>query len=135
MLQKFVEGVTGMPMQEKNTEELLKSLGKMPDEDFRKFMSEIDPDVQRQITFQLAKEEPKYLTLFTNDAYVNMLKFLQKPDMIKPMIMLNHDSLTKMIEELPKELMSVCMSQISPRELAKFLQKGNMIVIEKAWLM
>ena len=40
-----------------------------------------------------------------------------------------------MITELPRDLMSIVAAQIDTREFAKFLQKGNMKVIEEAWLM
>ena len=34
---------------------------------------------------------PKYLTLFENETYCNMLNTLLKPEMVKPMIMLNKE--------------------------------------------
>ncbi len=94
----------------------------------------IDPDVQRQLTFQLTKQKPKYLTLFENETYVNMLNTLMKPDMIKPMIMLNKETLVGMVSELPSDLMSIVAAQVDPKEFAKFLQDGHMDLIEDAWM-
>lgn len=134
VMQKFIEGVTGKPQEETNQADFFRTLDNMPDDQFKKFMSMIDPDVQRQVTFQLTKQKPEYLTLFENSTYVNMLSTMLKPDMIKPMIMLNKDTMVEMISELPKDLMSIVASQIDTRELAKFLQKGHMDLIEDAWM-
>ena len=37
-----------------------------------------------------------------------------------------------MISELPSDLMSIVGAQIDPKDLAKFLQKGHMDLIEDA---
>lgn len=132
VLQKFIEGVTGRPMVETGSNNFIKSIENLPEKDFKKFMSQIDPDVQRQLTFQLTKQEPKYLTLFKHESYLEMLNKLMKPEMIKPMIMLNKESLVNIVMELPPELMSVVASQIDPKEFAKFLQDGHMDLIEDA---
>lgn len=134
MFQKFIESTTGMPFQEVNVSEFIMDLRALPDDKFKKFMSQIDPDVQRQLSYQLAKEHPDVLTLFENKTYVNMLNTMLKPEMIKPMIMLNHETLVKMTTELPKELMAVVASQIDPVDFAIYLQDGHMDLIEDAWM-
>ena len=58
---KFVEGVTGRPSEETNPLDLIKSIENLPIDKYRDFMSAIDPDVQRQLTFQLTKQKPEYL--------------------------------------------------------------------------
>ena len=132
VMQKFVEGVTGMPYDQTNPADLINSIDNLPEDKYRKFMASIDPDVQRQLTFQLTKQKPEYLTLFKNEAYVGMLSQLMKPDMVKPMIMLNKESLVTMISELPPDLMSVVAAQIDPKDLARFIQDGHMDLIEEA---
>ena len=134
VLQKFIEGVTGMPMEETGSNNFIQSLNQFNDDDFKKFMSQIDPDVQRQLTFQLTKQNPKYLTFFENQTYVNMMSTMLKPDMIKPMIMLNKETLVNMISELPADLMSIVAAQVETNDFAKFLQKGHMDLIEDAWM-
>ena len=132
VMKKFVEGVTGLPSEQTNPMDLINKISQMPIDKYRKFMASIDPDVQRQLTYQLTNDQPKYLTLFNNESYVNMLATLMKPDMVKPMIMLQKDTLVDMLTELTPELMSVVASQVDPNELAKFLQKGHMDLIEDA---
>lgn len=134
VMQKFIEGVTGKPMEETGSNNFIRSLEAFNDDDFKKFMSQIDPDVQRQLTFQLTKEKPEYLTLFSNETYVNMLNTLLKPEMVKPMIMLNKDTLVNMLTELPSDLMAIVTAQVDTKDFAKFLQDGHMDLIEKAWM-
>ena len=134
VMQKFIEGVSGMPSEQTNPSELFASIDALPMDQYRKFMASIDPDVQRQLTFQLTKTNPDYLTLFPHQTYCNMLNTLMKPEMVKPMIMLNKESLVNMITELPSDLMSIVAAQIDTHELAKFLQDGHMDLIEEAWM-
>ena len=134
VLQKFIEGVTGQPTSETGTSDFIANLDHLQDDQFKKFMSIVDPDVQRQLTFQLTKQNPEYLTLFSNETYVNMLSQLMKPEMVKPMVMLNKETLINMLYYLPGELMAVVGSQIDTKDLAKFLQKGHMDLLEDAWM-
>ena len=132
VMQQFVEGVTGMPYEQTNPADLIKSIENLPDDKYRKFMASIDSTVQRHLTFQITKQKPEYLTLFSNKAYVDMLSQLMKPEMVKPMIMLNKESLVTMISELPPDLLSVVAAQIDPEDLARFIQDGHMDLIEEA---
>ena len=129
---KFVEGVTGRPSEETNPLDLIKSIENLPIDKYRDFMSAIDPDVQRQLTFQLTKQKPEYLQLFESDTYVNMLSTLMKPDMVKPMIALEKDSLVTMITELPEDLMSIVGAQIDTKVFAEFLLDGHTDLLEEA---
>lgn len=132
VMKKFVEGVTGQPSENTNSADLIKNIESMPIDKYRKFMANIDPDVQRQLTFQLTKTQPKYLLLFSNETYVNMMSTLLKPEMVKPMVMLEKESLVNMISLLPSDLMSIVAAQIDTKEFAKFLQDGHMDLIEKS---
>lgn len=132
VMQNFIEGITGMPYEQTNPAEIIKSIENLPTDKYKKFMASIDPDVQRQLTFQLTKQNPDYLTLFENETYIKMLNTMMKPEMIKPMIMLNKESLVNMIGELPEDLMSIVAAQVDSKDLAKLLQKGNMDLIEQA---
>ena len=135
VMQKFIESVTGKPSYETSTAEFIRNIESMPTDQYRKFMATIDPDVQRQLTFQLIKVKPEYMNLFENEAYVNMLSTLMKPDMVKPMVMLNQETLVTMIQELPPELMSIVAAQVDTEKFAKFLLDGkNKELLERALL-
>jgi len=131
VMQKFLEGVTGKPAEQTNPTDIFANLEKLSDEKFAKFMSAINPDVQRQLAFQLTKVQPEYFTLFNPMSYLNMLNTLDKPEMVKPMIMLDKESMIGMISELPPEFMSIVAAQIDTRDFAEYLQDGNMDLIEK----
>lgn len=134
MMQKFVESVTGQPYGETDPMELINSISQLPDDKFGKFMACIDPDVQRQLVFQLTQKDPNYLTLFSNETYVNMLSTLMKQDMVAPMVMLSQESLIEMNSLLPKDLLSIVAAQIDTKEFAKFLQDGHMDILESAMM-
>ena len=130
IMKQFVAGVTGKPSEQTNPDDIFRMLENLPDDKYRKFMASIDPNIQRHLTFGLTKTKPEYLTLFNHTSYAEMLNKLMKPEMVKPMIMLNKDSMVSMISELPAEFMAIVASQIDTRDFAKFLQDGHMDLIE-----
>ncbi len=132
VMKKFVEGVTGRPSEETNPLELIKSIEQLPIDQYRDFMSAIDPDVQRQLTFQLTKQKPEYLQLFENETYVNMLSTLMKAEMVKPMVFLEKDTLMEMVSILPDDLLSIVAAQVDTRAFAEFLLEGHLDVLEQA---
>ena len=134
VMQKFVEGITGRPFEESNPMELIGTIAQIPDDQFGKFMACIDPEVQKNLVYQLTQENPKYFTLLPNITYVNMLATLPKQEMVKPMVMLNKDSLMKMNSLLPPDLLSIVLCQIDTMDFAKFLQDGHMDMLEKAMM-
>ena len=132
VMQKFVEGVTGQPSDEVNYEEFVKSIESLPTDKFRDFMSVIDPDVQRQLTFQLTKQKPEYLQLFSNKTYVDMMSTMMKGDMVKPMINLKKETMIEMISILPEDLLSIVASQIDTKQFADFLLDDHLDLLENA---
>ncbi len=132
VMKKFVEGVTGKPSDETNPLELIKSIELLPTDQYRDFMSSIDPDVQRQLTFQLTKQKPEYLQLFENETYVRMLSTLMKNEMVKPMIYLEKETMIEMVSILPDDLLSTVASQVDTRDFAEFLLDGHLDVLEQA---
>ncbi len=132
VMQKFVEGVTGQPSDETNPLDLIKSIEELPIDKYRDFMSSIDPDVQRQLTFQLTKQKPEYLELFENETYVNMLSTLMKTEMVKPMVFLEKDTLMEMVSILPDDLLSIVAAQVDTKKFAEFLLEDHLDVLEQA---
>ena len=119
VMMKFVEGVTGQPSDETNPMDLINSIEQMPLDQYRDFMSAIDPDVQRQLTFQLTKQKPEYLQLFENKTYVDMLSTLMKQDMVKPMVFLEKETLIDMVSILPPDLLSIVTAQVDSKDFAE----------------
>ena len=134
VMQKFIEGVTGQPSDKTNPMDLIKSIEALPEDKFRDFMSVIDPDVQRQLTFQLTKNKPEYLQLFNPYTYINMLSTLMKQDMVKPMVALQKETLIGMNSLLPDDLMAIVCAQVDTKEFAKFLLDGHLEILKEAMM-
>jgi len=132
VMKQFVEGVTGQPESKTNPMDLINQISSLPDDKYRKFMASIDPDVQRQLTFQLTKKKPEYLQLFQNEAYINMFSKMMKQDMIKPMIALEKETLCRMMVDLPDDLMAIVCAQVDTKRFAQFLLDGHHDVLDKA---
>ncbi len=132
VMEKFVEGVTGQAFEKTNPLELIKSIEALPTDKYREFMSAIDPDVQRQLTFQLAKQKPEYMELFKNETYVNMLSTMMKTDMVKPMVYLEKESILEMVSFLPSDLLSIVAAQVDTKDFAEFLLDGHTDILEQA---
>lgn len=131
-MQKFIEGVTGRPAEETNADDFIHQIDSLPTDQYRDFMSSIDPEIQRQLTFRLVKNKPEYLQLFENQTYLDMLGGLMKQEMVKPMIALEKDSLLRMMIFLPDDLMSVVGSQVDTRRFAEFILDGHHDVLDKS---
>ena len=132
VMQKFIEGVTGMPSDKTNRDDFIKSIEQLPIDKYRDFMSSIDADVQKQITFQLTKNKPEYLQLINPQAYIDMLGTMMKQDMVKPMIALSKDSLIGMNSILPPDLLSIVGAQVDTKQFAEFLIDGHLDILKEA---
>ena len=136
MMMKFMEGITGQPYGKiEDPQGILNNITGLPEDKFRDFMSQIDPEVQRQLVFQITKKDQKYFQLFDNYMYIDMLNTLMKNDMVPSMIALEKETLVNMVSILPDDLMSTVAAQVDTKEFAKFLIEGHMEFLEKAWMM
>ena len=137
VMQKFIEGLTGMAYGKvEDPEGIIKDIINLPEDKFRNFMSQIDPDVQRQLVFQITKKDEKYLQIFSNEMYVEMLdNQLMKNEIVPSMIMLKKESLVNMITVLPEDLMSVVASQIDTEKFVNYLMQGHLDLLKDAWMM
>lgn len=132
----FIEGLTGKPYDKvDNPQGIIDGIIALPEDKFRDFVSFIDPDIQRQLVFQITKKDDKYLQLFDNQMYVDMLSTLMKNDMVPSMIALEKESLVDMISILPEDLMSIVASQVDTQEFARFLIEGHLDLLENAWML
>ena len=132
----FIEGLTGQAYDKvEDPQGIIDGIIALPEDKFRDFMSQIDPDVQRQLVYQITKKDDKYLQLFQNNMYVDMLGSLMKNDMIPSMIALEKETLVDMVSVLPDDLLSIVASQVDTQDFAKFLMEGHKEFLEKALMM
>ena len=136
VMRGFIEGLTGQAFDKvEDPQGIIDGIIALPEDKFRDFMSQIDPDVQRQLVFQITKKNDEYLQLFDNNMYVDMLSKLMKNDMVPSMIALEKETLVDMVSELPEDLMSIVASQVDTMDFAKYLIEGHKEFLEKAWMM
>ena len=136
VMRSFIEGITGQAYDKvQDPQGILNGIIGLPEDKFKDFMSQIDPDVQRQLVYQITKKDQKYLQIFKNEMYVTMLdNQLMKNELIPSMIMLEKESLVNMITVLPDDLMSVVASQIDTNMFVKYLMDGHLDLLKDAWM-
>jgi hypothetical protein len=135
VMQRFIEGITGQPYDKvDNPDAMIEGIIALPEDKFKDFISSIDPEVQRQLVFQITQKDQKYLQLFDNQMYVDMLGTLMKNDMIPSMVALEKESLINMITVLPDDLMSIVAAQVDTKEFAKFLMDDHLDFLKQAMM-
>ena len=97
LMQQLMESLTGQPSFQVNSTDVINQITSLGDRDYEAVMASIDPFILRQIIFSMSSDEPKYLQLFDNEVYIEMLSTLMKPDIIKPMEVLEKETLMDMI--------------------------------------
>jgi len=121
ILIQMVEGVTGQPSVDVDVKELIKQIADLPDKKYKDFMENMDPNVLRQLFFQMGREERKYLNLVPNEAYTGILSNLQKPDLVKSCVALDLETLIKMIKRLPDDLITIVATQTDTTKMADLM--------------
>ena len=134
-LSTLIESITGQPMSKvKDPDGVIKDLSSLKDDDFKNIMSQMDPELQRHIIYLIAKKDDKYLQIFENKTYVDILNDNKmKEEIIPAMENLEPDTLVDMIAQLPEDLMSIVASQIEQGDLMKFV-KDDLSVLIKAFV-
>ena len=135
--QKFIEGVTGQAYGNVDDPQgIMDGITSLPEDKFREFMAGVDPDIQRQLVFQITNKDDKYYQIFDNNMYVDMLSTLMKNDMIPSMIQLEKETLINMVSVLPEDLLSTVAAQVDTKKFAEFMiDGGHLDFLEKAWMM
>lgn len=113
-------GLDGQRSFDKNA--LLNQLVSLPDDQFKKALVNMPEEAKRAFMFGMAKENPKIYEMFDSKAYADIIGFKKnKGEMIKSAVVIKPEELVKMIAKLPKELMSVVLTQIDPKKFADVL--------------
>ena len=131
LMQQLMESLTGQPSFQVNSTDIINQITSLGDQDYEAIMASIDPNILRQIIFTMSEQDPKYLELFDNEVYTEMLKGLMKPDIIKPMIVLEKESLMEMMMEMDESYLSIVMVQVDTQMFAEYLMKDCQSLLEK----
>ena len=131
LMQQLMESLTGQPSFQVNSTDVINQITSLGDRDYQAVMASIDPFILRQIIFSMSSDEPKYLQLFDNEVYVEMLSTLMKPDIIKPMEVLEKETLMDMISQLDENYLSIVMVQVDTNLFAEYLMKDCQPLLEE----
>lgn len=102
---------------------LFSQIASLPDDKFKEAMLGIPTQNKRSFLLKMSQEEPKIFQMFDAEAYTKMVgQRKQKEDMVKSAIVLEQDSLVKMISQLPKDLTAAVLTQIDTGKFADVLQ-------------
>ncbi len=131
LMQQLMESLTGQPSFQVNSTEVINQITSLGDRDYEAVMASIDPFILKQIIFSMSKDDPEYLQLFDNEVYIKMLSTLMKPDIIKPMEVLEKETLMEMLSQLDENYLSIVMVQVDTQLFAEYLMKDCQPLLEQ----
>ena len=131
LMQQLMESITGEPSFKVNSTDVINQITSMGEQDYEAVMASIDPLILRQIIFSMSEQNPEYLELFDNSVYCDMLKNLMKPDIIKPMEVLEKETLMEMLQEMDESYLNIVMVQVDTQMFAEYLLKDCESLLEK----
>lgn len=121
LLAQMLEAATGQPVQSMDPQDLIKQIGSLPPQKYKEALISLPSEQKRQFILGITKEEPKLFELFDAEGYAKVAAKKDKPDLIKAAQVIEPEELVKMLKELPKDLISIVMTQIDPKVFADIL--------------
>lgn len=119
---QMLENVTGKPVQDTNTVNMLDQLDDMNPLDFKNALLSMQPIAKQELTLGLTKENTDLYQLVDPHAYTNMINtYKQQPEVVKAMNVLEPEEKIKMLKELPNDLLGTVITQIDARDFADLL--------------
>ena len=144
VLAQMLEATTGQPVANANqgldgkdnsgldARALFSQIANLKDDKFKEALINIPPENKRQLVLSITKENPKLYELFSAESYTKMMETQkEKPDIIKAAMVLKPETLVKMIEELPRDLTAIVMTQIDPEKLAEVFIKDYKDILKQ----
>lgn len=106
-----------------NKSALLEQISSLPDDKFQEAILSMPKQAKRDFVLKLAKENPKLYLAVDSQAYTKMINDRKdKGDIVKASSVIDHENLVKMVAKLPKDLVSVVLTQIDTKKFADKLQ-------------
>lgn len=104
---------------------LVKEIINLPDSKFQEAMLSIPPQNKREFVLKLTKENPKLYLAVDSYAYTDIIRDRkEKADIIRSANVIDTKHLCKMLDNLPKDLMSIVLTQIDTKKFADVLLKS-----------
>lgn len=120
-IQQILESVTGEEAQG-NSADLVRQIGQLGDLEYRTAIMNLQPTQKQELTLSLTSREPKLYQKFDTDAYTHIIgREREKDELIKSMAVIKPEYLQRMINQLPKDLLSIVTTQIDTEKFADSL--------------
>lgn len=104
---------------------LYNQLTVLPDDKFQEAMLSIPPQTKRDFVLKLTKENPKLYQSINPQALLGVIdEKKDKQDIIRYANVIKTDNLVKMVQQLPKELTAVVLTQLDTNIFANKLLSG-----------
>lgn len=123
---QMIESVTGEEVENTDMISMIKTLEGMGPLDFKDALLNLQSSPKQQLVLSLSQEHPEYLQLFDAHSYANMMStYKDKSEVVSAMSVLEQENITKMIEELPEDLLAIVITQMDKDKFAEILMKEN----------
>ncbi len=120
-LQQILESVTGEEANG-NQEALVKQISQLGDLDYKNAIKNLHETQKRELTFAITSTDKKFYENFDASAYTKIMsREREKDDIIKSMGVIKPEYLQKMVQNLPKDLLSIVITQIDTEKFADVL--------------
>ncbi len=125
-LSQMIESVTGEEVDAADHIDMIKQLEGFNPLEFKDAMLSLQSTPKQQLVLSLSKEHPEYLELFDAHAYTNMMNtYKDKSEVVTAMSVLEQETITQMVKELPEDLLSIVIAQMDKDKFAEILMKEN----------
>lgn len=119
---QVLEQVTGEAVKDMDSIDLSKKFGELNPLEYKDALRAFQPTQKQQLVLSLGKEHTEWFQLFDPSAYTNIFRReKQKPEIIKAMGVIEPEHIQKMVKELPKDLLSIVITQIDTEKFAEIL--------------
>lgn len=113
-------GLDGQPQFDKAV--LFNQLSSLQDDKFQDAMLSMPQQAKRNYLLLLCNENPKLYSAVDSQAYINIINNRkEKDDIVKSANVLDQKQLVKMVEQLPKDLTAVVLTQVDTKKFADVL--------------
>lgn len=132
-LYQMLESVTGEEIApDTSSSELLQKISKLNDGDFKNGLRNLKVPAKQDLTILMIRENQRLMEKFDPSAYTNIIndhKF--QPDVVKAMHVVEKEEIIKMIEKLPKDMLSIVITQMDTEQFAKIVMAKNPEILAK----
>ena len=134
-LAQMYEAVSGEDSDKISSKELIEKIGNLNPHQFQDALRAMQPVAKQKLVMDIANAHQDLYEKFDADAYTNMMKAHKfQPEIVKAMEVIEEDEKIKMLEQLPKDLLAIVITQMDAKVFADQLLKDHPDLIAQAML-